>query len=1026
MKKIYKTISKILFNVFAVLFGIILVGGNIALSPDAAGQINAMLGIETQKKITDTSEEVDNLYFKSDYESIKDLKENANKVVADITAEGAVLLKNARVGGENALPLTSGAKVNLYSINSVNYIFQGGGSSLAKRADTVSLKDGLTQAGFKVNEALWSFYDSNKDNAAYKADHNSNTSSDKATYSIKDVPWNAVSSAKNDEAEAGIFVLSRYGTEATDLYMSGGSSSDTTNGDYLELSPNEISVLKGMKSLKDAGKLKKIVVLLNSVNQVQCDYVDNAEYGIDAILWVGEGGASGTIGIGRILAGESPSGKLTDTYWKEHYYNPVYSNFGEYVNAGETIPGGVKSTKYLVYQEGIYNGYRYTETRYEDKVLSATKTGDFDYNSVVSYPFGYGLSYTTFEYSSFSVDYSEKQDTYTARVTVKNIGSVKGKESVQIYLQKPYTQYDKDNGIEKSAVDFVDFAKTKELAPGGSETIEVSVLGKELASYDAQKAKTYILDAGDYYFTVGKNAHDAVNNILAAKGKTTANGMTENGDSYFVKKFTKSFDDKKYSVSTITGNTITNAFDDVDLNRYDGKGSNSVQYISRSDWEGTVKLGLTETHEVLNNQVKVTATAKMAADAQKLSASIQKDDIANPAYGNGEYETTLGSLLSVKDGKLVKVEYDDERWEALLDQLTWDDTVLLLSNGLRKTKGIDIKPETIDGNGALGPVGATSSGADAYRYSSNPKVAETRYAFLYDDEDKDTSPVAYPCAALMAATMNQSLVEELGVAIGEDCLWAGYSGLYGPGANIHRGSYNGRAFEYYSEDGVLSGKITAAEIKGIRTKGVYVYLKHAILNNQEHNREGVNTWANEQTIREIYLKPFEIGIEEGEAENVMTGFNRLGVSWTSQHGFINSVLRDEFGMKGFAVSDYWQGGYMDLVGGILGGCALPDGDLAVTNASASPLYKYSSGYGKLTNAMREEVHRILYVVVNSNAMNGTDATTRYISVTPAWMTALNAIQIVVYILFGLSVTAFVFVNVWDYLPFAKKNKSVSD
>ena len=1018
MKKIYKTITKILFNVFAVLFGIILVGGNIALSPDAAGQINAMFGIETQKKITDESGENDNLYFKSGYESIKEVKANAEKVVADVTAEGAVLLKNEKVNGEAALPLSTGAKVNLYSISSVNYIYQGGGSSFAKSAETVSLKDGLEQAGLSVNQTLWSFYDANKSNSAYQADHNTNTSSDKASYSIKDVPWDAISSGRDEAAEAGIFVLSRYGTEATDLYMSGGSSSDTTNGDYLELSPNEISVLKGMKALKDEGKLKKIVVLLNSVNQVQCDYVDKAEYGIDAVLWVGQGGSTGTVGIGRILAGESPSGKLTDTYWKEHFYNPVYANFGEFVNAGETIPGGVKSTKYLVYQEGIYNGYRYTETRYEDKVLGTAKTGDFDYNAVVKYPFGYGLSYTTFDYTSFNVTYNDKTDVYTARVTVKNSGSVKGKESVQIYLQKPYTQYDKDNGIEKSAVEFVGYAKTKTLEPDESDTLEVSVSGKELASFDAQNKKTYILDGGDYYFILARNAHDAVNNVLAAKGKTKANGMTDDGNSSFVKKFTKTFDAEKYSVSSVTGNDITTRFDDADLNRYAGKGSNSVKYITRSDWEGTVKLGLTASHGVLNNQVKVTATAKMAADAQKLSASIQKDDVAYPTYGDGSYEITLGSLLSVKDDKLVKIEYDDERWEEVLDQLTWEDTVMLLSNGLRKTKGIEIKPETIDGNGALGPVGD--------KYSNNDKVAENRFAFLYDDEDKDTSPVAYPCAALMAATMNDELIEDLGVSIGEDCLWAGYSGIYGPGANIHRGSYNGRAFEYYSEDGILSGKITAAEIKGIRSKGVYVYLKHAILNNQEHNRQGVNTWANEQTIRELYLKPFEIGIVEGEAENVMTGFNRLGVFWTSRHGFLNTVLRNEFGMKGFAVSDYWQSGYMDLVGGIMGGCALPDGDLAAVNASASPLYKYSSGYGNLANAMREQAHRILYVVVNSNAMNGTDASTRYISIIPGWISALQAIQIVVYVLFGLSAAAFVFCCVYDYLPFAKKDKKTAD
>lgn len=1031
MKKTFKTISKICANLFTVLFGVILVGGNIATSPDAAGQINAIFNVETQVKVS-SSEDADTLYYKSKFESIADLKEAANKVVADVTAEGAVLLKNAVISdGGKALPLTDGCKINLYSMSSVNYIYQGGGSSLAKRAENISLKDGLEAAGFDVNEELWNWYSSNAENAAYKADHNSNTSSDAASYTINDAPWSDVGAAKNDEAEAGIFVLSRYGTEATDLYMTGGSSSDTTNGDYLELSPKEITVLKGMKAQKDAGKLKKIVLLLNSVNQVQCDYIDNPDYGIDAVLWVGEGGASCTVGIGRILAGESPSGRLTDTYWKEHYYNPVYANFGEYKNAGETIAGGTKSTKYVVYQEGIYNGYRYTETRYEDVVLGTAQAGNFVYDDVVAYPFGYGLSYTTFAYSDFDVVYDGASDVYTATVTVTNTGNSAGKEAVQIYLQQPYTEYDRTNRIEKAAVELVGYAKTDELPAGSSQTLSIPVEGKWLASYDAYGAGTYIVDRGNYYFTAAKDAHDATDNILAAKAKPEADGgegaslirdaMSSEGNAALVSRISKDFDDETYSVSSATGNAVVNRFDDVDLNRYAGKGTNSVQYITRSNWEGTVKLGLTQNHTRLNNQVQVTATSQMVSDAKKGSATIQKDDVEYPVYGDGvNYEITLGSLLSVQDDKLVHVEYDDERWEDLLNQLTWDDTVMLLSNGLRKTWGLTIKPQTIDGNGALGPVGATSSGADAYRYSSNRSVAELRYAFLYDDPDQDSSPVAYPCASLMAATMNDALVEELGVAIGEDCLWAGYSGLYGPGVNIHRGSYNGRAFEYYSEDALLSGYIAAAEVRGIRTKGVYVYLKHAILNDQEHNREGVNTWANEQTVRENYLRAFEIAIEEGGAENVMTGFNRLGVSWTSQHGFINSVLRNEFGMQGFAVSDYWQSGYMDLVGGILGGSALPDGDLSVKGASSSALYSYSSGYGTLANAMREEAHRILYIVVNSNAMNGTDASTRYISIEPAWIKVVTAIQMVATVLFAVSVVAYLVIHAWDQLPFIRK------
>ena len=410
---------------------------------------------------------------------------------------------------------------------------------------------------------------------------------------------------------------------------------------------------------------------------------------------------------------------------------------------------------------------------------------------------------------------------------------------------------------------------------------------------------------------------------------------------------------------------------------------------------------MTESHVVLNNQVIVTVTPEMIQDGKKGSEKIQKDDIAYPTYG-ADNGMTLASLISIIDGVPQHVDYDDPRWEALLDQLTWEDTVMLLSNGLRKTFGIDTigKPATIDGNGALGPVGGTN-----YAYSDNENTATNRFAFLYGDPDMDSSPVQYPCASLVAATLNDELAYKLGSMIGEDCLWAGYSGLYGLGCNIHRGTYNGRAFEYYSEDPLLSGYITAEQVKGIRSEGVYVYMKHAILNEQEKNREGVNTWANEQTIRQIYARPFQIAIEEGGAENLMTGFNRIGVQWTSQHGFINNVFRAEFGMMGFAVSDYWQSGYMDLVGGILGGCALPDGDTA-NSADKSALYKYSEGYGALAQAMREEAHRILYVVTNSVAMNGYSASTRFVTITPAWIKLLEGVKSGVTVSFYASIGIF--------------------
>ena len=996
MKKL-SLFSKIFLNIFIFIYGVTAIGSEIAMAN--AGAITAFLGQATQQVINDGDSEAIIRNF-SDYSSIKELQAQANILTADVTAEGAVLLKN----DNNALPLSGGAKVNLYSSSSVNYIHSGGGSSFAKKSDFMTLKVGLENSGLVVNQELWNWY---SENTVYFGDHVSNTSSDKASYAINDAKWDDITTnAKNDEAEAAIFVLSRYGTEATDLSFTGGSALDYSNGNYLELSPKEIDVLTNLKALKDQGKVSKIIVLLNSVNQVECDYINDPAYGIDAVLWVGIGGTAGTLGVGRILSGEvSPSGSLTDTYWYSHHYNPVYANFGSYDNYGEVLSSanGGKSNRYVVYQEGIYNGYRYTETRYEDTVLGSENVGEFNYAEIVSYPFGYGLSYTTFEYSGFNV-VENADDTYTVSVTVKNTGSVAGKESVQIYLQQPYIK----GGIEKASVELVGYGKTDVLQPGASQEVVVTVDGRWFASYDAYGAKTYVLDAGNYYLTVGTDAHNAINNILSHKKSegisVDETKMVGEGDKSLVWKTEKAEDKVTYSVSKVTGNAITNQFDNADLNLYNAANSaNSVTYVSRNDWNGTVKLGMTEGHGLLNNQVIVTVTPGMVEDGKKGSEKIESDDVAYPTYG-ADNGLTLAGLITIVDGIPQHVSYDDERWEALLDQLTWEDTVMLLSNGLRKTYGVDSvgKPTTIDGNGALGPVGGTN-----YSYDDNKNTATNRFAFLYGDPDMSSSPVQYPCSALIAATMNDELAYELGKIIGEDCLWAGYSGIYGLGANIHRGTYNGRAFEYYSEDPILSGYIAASQVEGVRSEGVYVYMKHAILNEQEKNREGVNTWCNEQAIRQIYARSFQITIEEGGAENLMTGFNRIGVQWTSQQGFINTVFRDEFGMMGFAVSDYWQGGYMDLVGGILGGSALPDGDTANT-AESSALYKYSEGYGNLAWAMREEAHRILYVVVNSIAMNGYSASTRFVTITPQWINILEGAKLGVTVSLGIA-AAFYFI-----------------
>ena len=438
--------------------------------------------------------------------------------------------------------------------------------------------------------------------------------------------------------------------------------------------------------------------------------------------------------------------------------------------------------------------------------------------------------------------------------------------------------------MEKSAVELIGYAKTGTIGANRSETVTVSVPERYFASYDANGKGTYILEAGNYYLAAGKDAHDALNHILAAKGKTTASGMTAAGDAALTKVLALSASDA-YATSR-TGEKIVNRFDGADLNRYEGRGSNGVTYLSRNDWTGTLKLGLDEDHNRLENGVRITSTAQMGRDAAK--PTWEEDDAEYPEYGAGN-GLTLASFIPPEDENGVKhaFSYDDERWEDLLDEMTWDETVELLSTGMRMTGAVEsiAKPRTIDHNALGGPVVRYANGA-----TNNGLAVQT------GDALKNERPAIYPCNGLVAATFDADLVREYGEAIGEDCLWAGYAGMYGPGGvNVHRGPYGGRAYEYYSEDAFLIGSTSSAELKGIYAKGVYCYLKHCILNDEEVDREGICVWANEQTIREGYLRAYEIVMGENDKDgapvNVMSGFNRLGMVWNGHHGYFNTVLR---------------------------------------------------------------------------------------------------------------------------------------
>lgn len=1040
---------KICVAVFTFFFAIIATARPIMFENSAA--VNRALNVQTTRMETvETDEEIDSQYFKSEHKSVASVRKAGLDIIEEVMSEGATLLKN----DSGALPLAAGSKVAFYSASSVEPVIAGTGSSGTSNSsrgdniDAVTFKAAFEAEGMTVNEELWKFYSDNKSKYLRKK-----SGSWGAYFSISDAPWKDIPQAVREaQADAAIFVLSRRSGEGNDMgsYYGNdmvkdkwGITNDMTAGNYLALSPNELSVLRGLKAQKAAGTVGKIIVLMNSANPVQCDFADDPELGVDALMWCGNLGETGATAIAKLMSGSVvPSGRLSDTFYKYHYKNPVNANFGidmyhskewmEHVptdwrsqaaaNSSDAAMKAnmVANSRSTVYAEGIYVGYRYTETRYEDSVTGRENTGEFDYYDTVSYPFGYGLSYSSFAYSDFEVERvnqtADMDDSeYRISVKVTNTGSIAAKEVVQIYLQKPYTEHDIYAEIEKASVELVAFEKTDVIQPGAANavTVTTTIKERELACYDAKGAGTYILEAGDYYFTAGKDAHDAVNNIIKAKSsgyETVAAGNTGKGNATLASLVKVAKDDyNKYSVSTrardkgvtSTPTKIENQFEAADIKYYAGAVSDDFRYITRSDWSGTVKYGFDENGNKLNTPVRVTVTDEMYAD--------RKDAMSDPEPDGGEYPTMdreTDGHLNLIDLRVyadddddptndVRVAYDDPLWEKLLDQLTWNDYTHLLSEGWRLTRAIDSinKPATIDFNGSVGLV-------CSYDVSekNNRGLAVTT-----DDPDRKELIGYYSSNGVAASTFNKELMRRYGEQWGEDSLWSGSNGLYGMGLNLHRSAYGGRNFEYFSEDPYLMGMIAAQMVIGSESKGMYCYLKHCVLNEQETYRIGGYCWLTEQTIREIYLKPFQIAIEDGGASCVMTAEPALGVRWSGQQGFVKTVLRNEFGMTGIAVSDYTRDVDGNNLKAILAGSDLPDG----TNNDLFANISGEEGYGALAQAMRESAHRILYTVVHSNAMNGITSNTRIIVLTPTWQTAMNALMAVFTTLFTLSAVALV-------------------
>lgn len=886
-------------------------------------------------------------YFTSDFASPEDMVAYGLELCRLEEAEGAALLMNENA----ALPLGSGAKVSLFSSSSANLVYGGTGSGNIDASSADNLKTALEKEGIQVNDTLWKFYTEGEGKKYTRAGGGmvSLTSA-----SVAEVPWSVytdeVKSSVSAFGDAAVVVLSRVGGEGADL--------EYTDLNYLALDPNEKDMMAAVSAMKQAGTVKKIVVLINSANALQVDFLKNNEYGVDACLWIGDVGITGINAVAQILSGAvNPSGSLVDTYCFDNYSSPAMRNFTPITYGGDTsrIPGTADT--YMIYQEGIYVGYKYYETRYEDFVMGTGNAGAYDYASEVAFPFGYGLSYTTFGWSGYSCVYNAAADRFDISLTVTNTGSAAGKQAVKIFAQSPYTDYDVATGVEKASVALCGFGKTGILKPGQSETLKITVDRRDLASFDAYGAGTYILDAGDYYLTAAADAHSAVNNILAAKGYTPAGGrMDAPGDAAMVGTWNNpSMDTVSYSVS-VNGTPITNRLSDADINMYTGS-NQSVVYLTRNDWTGTFP----------TEPVRLELTDTMVKDLQLVRY--------NPALYNTVPMPTTGAAGSMTLYQMIGKAYDDPDWEKLLDQVTFDEMVALIGDSFHWTMPVVSvqAPGTRDENG---PQGLTAS--------------------LFGSGAAKLQATAFTSEDVMAATFNREIMTEIGKVIGNNCLAAEVACLYGPGSNIHRTPYGGRNFEYYSEDGYLSGEMSRCEIDAIQAKGVHVVTKHFALNDSEQDRLGLGVWIGEQAAREIYLKAFQAPFELGDANGVMIAYTRWGCVWSGgNQGLVNGILRGEWGCDGLIITDNVITDFVVGADGVLAGVSTYDA-MMPNILNQLPAYREDP---VIVTAMREATHHNLYAIANSCGMNGVGAKTTVKAVTPGILTTLRVASCVFGLLF---------------------------
>lgn len=889
-----------------------LVGIVVAVSMMLTGPLSTLLNNATTTK-----------YMLSDTTVSK-----ANELAKDVQSEAVTLLKN----DDSNLPL-SGKKVNVFGWGSTNPVYGGTGSgSMSKQYKTVSLLDGMKQAGLKTNTELSKLY------TDYRKDR-PEVGMFAQDWTLPEVPAKQysdklVSDAKDFSDEA-VVVLTRVGGEGADLptdMKAKGITYKNNSKDYDDFQKGE-SFLQLSKTERDmidlvTSNFKKVTLVYNGANTFQFDFLNDYPQ-IQSVVWCPPAGQTGFSALGEVLAGETnPSGKTSDTFLKNLTKSVSYNNFGkfEYTNMADkaakykgftgddvtAIPGFVN------YSEGIYVGYKFYET--------ASDEGLINYDDTVAFPFGYGLSYTSFDQKLDSVKYKGGKVTVTATVT--NTGDKAGKDVVEVYYNPPYT----DGGIEKASKNLAGFEKTKELQPGESQKVTVKFDDDDMASYDYKGAKAYVLEKGDYDISIQSDSHHVIDHkAITVKDTVTydSDSNTHNGDK----------------------TVATNQFDDV---------AGDVTYLSRADHFANYKEATAApTNFKMSDKAKETFYNNSNYDPKKFD----KDSDKMP---------TTGAKNGLKLSDMYGKDYDDADWDKLLDQLTFDDMDNLIANGGYGTQALK----------SVGKIQLTDADGPASLNNNFTGVGS----------------IGFPASTAFACTWNKDLAKQFGEMIGDMAHDMHVAGWYAPAMNIHRNAFSGRTFEYFSEDSLLSGVMASSEISGAKSKGVYSFMKHFALNDQETKRtEMLCTWTNEQAMREIYLKPFEMSVKEGGAQAVMSSFNYIGNTYAgADSALLQTVLRGEWGFKGFVLTDYFGGyGYQNADQEVRAG---NDSMLATTKITNHITDKSATS----VKAMRQAAHNILYTAANSwQYANGEPKVA-----TPIWKTAMYvAWGVTAVLVIGLEIVA---------------------